>query len=68
MPSPYDGFLQAYAEGVRRSGLLLMAFVADGGVSPGPNFTRTAASMGLTADLKPIEEDRCAEDCEPWDG
>jgi hypothetical protein len=64
MPSPYDGFLKAYAEGVRRSGLLLTAFFADGGESQGPAWCRTAAALGLTPDLRRIEEDPCAGDCE----
>lgn len=52
---PAARLMGSLAVGAQRAGALLASLLLDGGVSRGPNWTRTAASFGLDADLEPLQ-------------
>lgn len=50
-----DRLYRSLGVAARRATALIASLLLDGGVSPGPNFMRTAAGFGLGPDLSPLQ-------------
>jgi hypothetical protein len=51
---PVGRFTRSLGIAAQRAAAMMAALLLDGGKSPGPNWTHTAASFGLGPDLKPL--------------